>query len=277
MIFQNVILTADVPEVGDPTIVDGFCAWQEISVRRESNVRATPVRVTVRIHALPPGFMVFYSVEPKPGNLPVVVPIDETGEFTLPVNVDWQQNGGQPRTRMQGNDNAEIIIVDPSTSHLTQIEIGLVTRQGRFFLTAHQIWKGWASRNGGDIDFIPSEAVHAYPGARYETIWHGMEEALEPIVEALPHGNAAHQLAPPWDPEFPDPNEDWQSGVVQFFNLVSGTGRVRSESGTNYFVHFRSIKMPGPMKILEPMSPVYFKVNEADTENLKSVSICVPA
>jgi cold shock CspA family protein len=203
--------------------------------------------------------------------------------FTLNVPVKWTE--GVPQTRHPGEDNLDVIFLD-SELRVSDIQVGLVTRKGRFFLTAQRVFEGWArERNEGDMCFIPSRPEFAYPGMDYRETWKDMGEVLSVIGGTV--SDFARTLGTPldipepafWKPIYTPAPKGWQCGIIEFFNAISGTGRILGEDGVRYFVHFSNILSDNPrepVRILEPMSSVFFRSKKLKNTKGPAVRSCKP-
>ena len=200
-------------------------------------------------------------------------------EFTLPVQVQWVD--GVPRTRCPGKDNCDVILVD-SNLRFTDVQVGLISRRGRFFLTGQKIFEGWIRDTGERIEFIPSAPEFAYPGMDYRQTWTNMGEILGimgSLVSDL--GRTSLDIPEPaaWKPFSGPAPTNWQVGTVLYFNAISGTGMILDEDQTRYFVHHSKIILNGdpPVKMLKPMTGVYFRPAKEENTRGPSVRSCKPA
>ncbi len=53
---------------------------------------------------------------------------------------------------------------------------------------------------------------------------------------------------------------DWMSGIVHWFDELSGEGIVKDSDGKNYFVHYSAIESQSSWKTLEDKQKVKFKI-----------------
>jgi hypothetical protein len=200
--------------------------------------------------------------------------------FTLNVPVKWA--GGVPQTRHPGKDNLDVIFFD-SELRFSDIQVGLVTRKGRFFLTAQKVFEGWVREEiEGSMCFIPSRPEFAYPGMNYKGIWKEMGEVLSVIARVTSDfikelGDTPFLTPEPakWIPAQIPEQQKWQRGTVLFFNAITGTGMILGEDEKLYFVHFSSIieEEGALVKMLPPMGGVYFR----GMTNPSMVRSCKPA
>ncbi|MDO8474182.1 MAG: hypothetical protein Q7S62_01415 [bacterium] len=230
----------------------GFASWARISAPKQGD----PIKLVVTA-----GEEAFAIFESRPHTM------GQDG-FTLSVPVRWTDNG--PMTRQKGVDNVDIILLDPNTRHFLDIQVGVVVRGGKFFLTAQKIWQGWIVGSSiEEIQFIPSAPEHAYPGADYASIWRGMGQVMTfvwSLIKDLGEGPGDVHPAiwrPIWTP------------TVLYFNMITGTGSIWVHE-SRYFVHFSVIEGPGPMKVLVPMSAVEVGFTEDPKTHRISVSSCKP-
>ena len=238
-------------------------------------VKGRPVNIQIHIQANGKGIapLVIFGGKPHESNSTSI-------GFTLNVPVNWMDR--VPQTRYPGQDNLDVIFFD-SDLGFSDIQVGLVTRKGRFFLTAQRIFEGWV-REGSEegISFIPSRPEFAYPGSNYKGTWQEMGEVLSAIVritsDVIKVLGAPPLLAPEpakWIPAQMPEEQRWQRGTVLFFNAITGTGMILGEDEKLHFVHFSKIieERENPVKMLTPMGGVYFR----ELANLSMVRSCKPA
>ncbi len=261
------------------------------------------VTVEVRGHKMATGLSVGSSmrwqeiiVEGRPSEIQLVVSVDITGKDliafavfggkeeamggyrVLSVPVRWE--GGIPRTRMTGVDNIDVHLLGYD-GHDLDIQVGLITRKGRFFATAQQVAKGWVVRGRDGYDFVPSDPIHAYPGFSYARIWPRMGEALERVArefgttrQRCEVKRLAEVKRAVWRPSYLPEKHGWLRGAPLFFNMISGTGEIAGlqtltvssigqvedvQIGARYHAHFSNILDGGPVALLEPMRSIYFR------------------
>lgn len=178
--------------------------------------------------------------------------------FALTVPVEWRD--GTPHTRTRGKDNVDVVLVEEN-GHLVNLQVGVVTRAGRFFLTCQEIWAGWFLEDGS---FVPSAWEHNYPGSDYAGMWAGTTQTIQDMVQELGLSlySRGEVQVPDWDPTFPLNQGGWKSGVVLYFNAVTGTGLVHEEDGEDYFIHFSNILESGYLPVLTMGQGVYFRAGE---------------
>ena len=178
--------------------------------------------------------------------------------FALTVPVEWRD--GIPHTRRRGQDNADFILMEEG-GHFVNLQVGIVTRAGRFSLTCQEIWRGWLLEDGS---FVPSAWKYNYPGSDYAGMWAGTAQTIQDMVQELGlflYSRGEVQV-PDWDPTFPPNQESWKSGVVLYFNAVTGTGLVRGEDGEDYFIHFSRILGSEGLPVLAMGQGVHFRVGK---------------
>lgn len=192
------------------------------------------------------------------------------GEYVLSVPVRW--DGGIPVTRQKGVDNIDVILLDEDGPY-TDIQIGLITRKGRFYVTTQRVYKGWITRTRGQrvgevgFELVPTDPIHAYPGCDYANTWRPMGEELIRLARELGTSRPLSRVrqlrevrCAKWAPPLVPVSPGWSRGVVLFFNMITGTGQVEEiGTGERYFVHFNQILEGGPVALLEPMTGVYFR------------------
>ncbi len=263
--FQGVSIEAAGFEVGETRMME-TCAWQEFLPKGRPSVIDLTVSVDTRGEDIIP-FTVFGG-EAKPLQ----------GYDILSVPVRWER--GVPITRMAGVDNTDIHFLGYDGRDL-DIQVGLITRRGRFFVTAQQLAKGWIVRGREGYDFVPTDPVHAYPGFKYSQIWPRMGEAVERVAREFGTSRQkwsvkrlAEVKAAAWRPTYIPERQGWLRGAPLFFNMISGTGVMAElrtilidaagqhledvDVGRKCFVHFSKVPNDGRVPVLEPMKSVYF-------------------
>ncbi len=203
------------------------------------------------------------------------------GECVLSVPVRWDRD--IPLTRQKGVDNIDVILLDEDGPY-TDVQIGLITRRGRFYVTIQQVYKGWITRtrvNGAGrvaFELIPTDPIHAYPGCDYANIWRPMGEELIRMARELGTSRPLSMVRKlsevkvvRWNPPLVSVSSGWSRGVVLFFNMITGTGQIEQVgTGELYFVHFNQILGGDQVPVLEPMTGVYFRP-QAGEHKVKSV------
>lgn len=231
--------------------IAGFASWSEISVPHDRKSIDLMVKA-----ARQEGIHSFAIFESRPR---------EEKEFLLSVPIRRTKDG--PMTRQRGVDNVDIILLDPMSRHFRDIQVGVVVRGGRFYLTAQKIWAGWITGSSAeDLRFVPSAPEHAYPGADYASIWRGMGEVMRFTGALLnEYGEGPIDIAAPsWNPAASStPEQGWKTGTVLYFNMITGTGSIL-DGEEKRFVHFSTIWADGRMKVLKPMSGVLFQLDLAN-------------
>ncbi|HEY5220794.1 MAG TPA: hypothetical protein VIJ29_01420 [Candidatus Paceibacterota bacterium] len=223
--------------------------------------------------SLPEGVRAFWTPCEEGGRMQ---PIPHKNVANLPVHVEWKdvpakpgdRRGEQkkaPHTRTNYQDSLDIILLTPK-GEFVSVEVGLITRNGVFYETCQQIWKGWRVRTRGE----GSETAYSYvPTHRFSTvtpysnIWTGMADGLSAAQEDVTEWEAQNNPAE-WNPPAlstevePDGR---QEAIVLYFNLISSTGRLMTYDGVEYFFHFRDIRkwQKGPISTLGPFDVVTFK------------------
>lgn len=270
--FQGVTIEAAGFEVGETRML-ATCAWQEFHVHgRPRSILDLHVSVDVQGEDLIP-FTVFGG-EARPLR----------GYTTLSVPVRWQK--GVPITRQTGVDNTDVHLLGYDGRDL-DIQVGVITRGGRFFLTAQQLANGWIVRGRDGYDFVPTDPIHAYPGFKYSQIWPKMGEAVEQVAREFGTSRqkwAVKRLAEvrhvEWLPSYIPQREGWLRGAPLFYNMISGTGHIgemqmvavdaarqhvsKVEVGRKCFVHFSKVPSNCLVPVLEPMKMLYFRLGQQE-------------
>jgi hypothetical protein len=243
-----------------------------------------------------------FKVSVVPGDSHATIFVVHSGEEPQVINpyqaqtaivpITWKGNIPQTRDREQNRDCLDIIIMEPD-GWFVDVEVGIITRRGRFYMTAQRIWEGQVVRtreNGKLVStFVPGRALHAYPGAKFEDVWDQLADAV--LAKAKETGASdikSNAFIPTWNPPaLPETNGGgWKAGIVQYFNLVSGTGELVDANGVKYFVHFKNVLPPEgssethlTVPTLTPMSVVLFRPNPEnghERQPLKSVQSVRP-
>lgn len=227
----------------------------------ETLIEGRPASITLAVAANAPVNGLVLAI-----NYGVVKELTVDG-YLLNVGVTW--NGAIPSTRKRYNDNVDIVFLEPDGA-FSDIQVGLVTRDRRFFVTTQQIYKGWITRTRGfrpgevKWEFTPSDPIHAYPGCQYQSIWQDMAGELLSRAQNVGASLQRSRVKPAqWVPPEVQPKPGWLTGVVRYFNLVTGTGVIEHKKGSLFFVHFSTIldknRKPMVFPVLEPMTGVYFR------------------
>ena len=252
MKFMGVKISTDINQ-GEMMLLGG-ATYAQLLVAEGARPKIITLRVSREER---PGIIPFSIFESRPGSM------DSGTEFVLNVPVYWN-NHGVPITRQKGVDNVDIIVLEPTTKYFLDIQVGLITRGGKFFITAQKIWEGWMKgKTMDDLEFIPAQSEHAYPGSDYSAIWVGMGEVMRFTWELISKTAGPLDKATPakWTPRVPTPKTGWVGGTVAYFNMITGTGMV-FEGTQKHFVHFSAIESSNPVKTLPPMAPVEFRVKD---------------
>lgn len=266
---------------GVPCVLPGVGAWAKLEL---NGGHPNEIVLNVGVNDVDCATIGIYMDSTK-GDLPY----EEGPRFTLRVPIVWKN--GIPHTRSaRGNeqDNFDVVIFEPS-AHFTEIQAGLVSRGGALFLTLEKVWRGWIQfRDDGEgketAEFLPSDPEHAYPDADYRRIWDGTDKIVRfagSIVKATIETLGGKFLVPEaasWQPAEISVLDGWKRGTVLYFNFITGTGLILGEDGQRHFVHFRQIIAEGEMKVLSPMSGVYFRPGNPSTPGqLPKVKSCKQA
>lgn len=259
--FLGVTIAVDKGTVGSPELHSAAgMAWAEIiGLGRPSSVRLV------------------ITAAPKEGTTALAVNYGRAERLTsagyvLDVPVSWTD--GIPHTREKYRDNVDVILLE-GDGYFTDVQCGLVTRGGRFFLTAQQVYRGWVTRTRGARvgevawNFTPADQIHAYPGCRYDGIWANMAEEIMAVARET---GASRQLSRVKRAEWVTPDVQlrtgWVAGVVMYYNLVTGTGKVEEVArGGGQFIHHSAVLNPDgspmrPFPFLAPMSGVHFRLRD---------------
>lgn len=276
--FMGVLVT---PPAGKIIVADGISngekvgfGWGQLDVGREERPDVLHLSVT----AQPPTDGVVLAV-----NHGKAERLGEGASYHLNVKVEWRKSN--PFTRIQYNDNVDIIRLWPD-GRFVDVQVGLVTRSGSFFLTAQRVYVGQLvrtrSHRGGPVEWgvVPSHPVHAYPGREYKEIWSAMAGELvrEAQVEKA-SVQRSYTKAVEWKPPAPSSKAGYEFGVTEYFNLITGTGMVwRPKDGERFFFHFSTIheeerKPAKPFPALPPMAGVYFKLEDPPSDPSKAPRI----
>lgn len=194
--------------------------------------------------------------------------------FGLNVPIEWMD--GRPRTRFPGRDNLDVIFIDDNL-YIKDVQIGLVTRKGKFFVTAQVVFRGWIEEEQ-EMCFIPSQSEFAYPGMNYRDIWKNMGEILSVMGRIVTEVTVSLSGAPlekrnpaKWTSALLPEKKSWMRGTVLFFNAVTGTGQILGENGERHFVHFSRVLTDQPVPLLEAGEGVYLRLKDG------KIRSCLPA
>jgi hypothetical protein len=198
---------------------------------------------------------------------------DGAVDFILNVPVTWVERGAKqvPRTRQRDVDNVDILFVEPMLQ-FRDIQVALVTRGERFFVTIQRVYQGIMRIENEEVRFIPSDPTHAYPGMDYAQTWQNMGHVLS-LMTRIVHetiqslGGEALEIPNPseWAPKVIPEVTGWQQGWVEFFNPITNNGRILGSDGNEYFVGANALaEVKGPVKLLSPMKGVYFRVGNQE-------------
>lgn len=244
------------------------CSWAQLLVQG----RPSEIALTIKVERLP-GQQAYAIQAGRVTDL-------NGAEYILRVPVEWRDTPGgfAPQTRKTDVDNVDVIVLGDD-GKLFDLQVALETRSGRFYVSVQQIFKGVIARTRSDGQlvewFVPTDPVHAYPEASYSKIFARMAGEILAIARTR---SAFTQMSrvkgATWAPKYPPKINGWHSGVVEFFNLVTGTGSVRMDDNNKFFVHFTGVldedgKQPLGMPLLEPLQSVYFRLG--DDGRVKSV------
>ena len=192
------------------------------------------------------------------------------------VNVEWTD--GKPHTRQKDKDNFDLVFLKEN-GLFVQLQISIVTRNGRFWLCVQEIWGGAIVKDEGKTVVLPLNAENAYPGADYLGTFKNMGPKVIEFAETnctLENVEAADVQK--WDPAWNGPLSEqmkrngWIRATPTFFNLAIGWGFVLCEDGKPCFIHFNnivdengcSIVSKGEFPVLQPMTCVALKYKESE-------------
>jgi len=197
----------------------------------------------------------------------------------LLVGVKWDGDIPQTRDRESNTDCLDFFVMQPN-GRFVDVEVGLVTRGGKFFISAQRVYEGQAvrTREAGKLvtQLLPGRAIHAYPDSNFQNVWTTLADTvLEKVTTMKASEQKSRAYVPRWNPPtLPQLNGDWMPGVVRYFNSMTGTGELEDGAGKRYFVHYRDILpyrdgQPLPeVPLLTPMSVVQFRF-ESNTRHLR--------
>ena len=258
----------------------------------------------VKFHGRPKELAFYIVPEPKKGFGVVIgkgnraYRYDPGRSLRLTINVNWRENRGVmvPRTRKKNEDNLDVIFID-ETGRFIQIQILLCCRGEKVWVACQEIYEGHLVRttvakakeagmeyrdlSGGKAGFVvPMSSVHSGPHGEYLAQFYPAKKFFEIAVEEGAYDSRQLCQVNPakWDPDFPDPSlapgEDWEVGIVSFFNAILGLGKLITidAEGNQQMIHvyFSAIEdsdgtrvvEKGLFPILKRMQPVAFKAKE---------------
>lgn len=205
---------------------------------------------------------------------------ESTAKMSIKVPVTWID--GKPKTRNPGFDNLDVIFIDEEMK-IKDVQVGIITRRGKFILTAQVVYNGWV-RGNEEMCFIPSRPEFAYPGMNYRETWKNMGEIVSAmgrmttdIAKDLGVPLEEHEPAE-WIPASIPEIKNWKRGTVAYFNGITGTGMIIGEDGAKVFVHFKNIiTEKGVTGVLLPMTGVYYRPNVPAIDEKPCAISCKPA
>lgn len=196
---------------------------------------------------------------------------------TLEVPVQWKgQPNEYPFTREKDVDNVDIILLD-ADGNFINVQVSLVTCGHDFYVGLQQVYRGHVVRtHGGRFDFVPTDAIHAYPGCNYGEIWQTMSESLASVAKEEEASMQKSRVRPArWQSAYNLPErKGWSQGTVGYYNFVTRFGQILEQVGDDeyesYFVHFTNLldektgnkPSKSTLLVFEPGRPVYFKKGE---------------
>jgi cold shock CspA family protein len=205
----------------------------------------------------------------------IVTDVTWGGIPSFEVTVEWISD--RPHTRQKEKDNFDLIFLKKD-GFFVQLEISIVTRNGRFWLCVQEIFGGTFAENGlSDIVALPLYAENNYPGVDYlKMCKEAAPELLEFVAQHCQMIDVIMVGVPAWEPKWAHPLSEpmkkngWVRAVIKYFNVVIGYGFVLCEDGKTCFVHFsnivdefgRPIVSKGEFPLLSPMSGVAVKYKE---------------
>lgn len=242
-------------------------------------VRDRPDSVTLRIGAKGNGV----SPIAIQAGIPHEYANDLAYDLTVPVSRKIVNNVWVPHTRVQNQDNVDIIVVDGNL-YFEDIQVSLLTRKGRFYIAVQRVYAGWMRIVEDEVHFVPSDSVYAYPGADYRGTWKNMGQVLatmtrvtHAVLETL-GGRLPDVASATWQPKEVQKLGGWSRGHLLFFNPITNYGHLLGEDGNKYFVYGNNlVDVRGPVHLLEPMAPVYYRPGQQDEGKLPSAKSCKPA
>ena len=170
--------------------------------------------------------------------------------FVMPI--EWE--GTIPKTRIKhpesgkGLDNCDVIFLDTRANY-TDVQFGIVTRGGRFYLTVQIVYRG-SVRFPADNPIFTGDTLFNFPGSDYGRTWDKMGEMVVRL------GRMVHDVTialgykldmptyPEWRPAEVAAANGFLGGTVLYHNMVTGTGSILGMDNKKYFVHFSRLRVP---------------------------------
>ncbi len=207
----------------------------------------------------------------------------------IEVPIEWNNMNGVtvPHTRARNVDNADIVLLLNSGAFM-QLQVSVLTRGGKFFLSVQEIWAGEILEFEGDAGSLGSCMVgdkaytvsplwseQAYPGASYLKTMRNMGPKIVALATEFDNCDIAAVSELPvvgWDPPaFPEGDKGWVGGVVTFFNPIV-MGRALLEDGTDVYINLQAILnkdgMPemsrGGFPLLQPKQQILLRWKKGD-------------
>jgi hypothetical protein len=240
-------------------------------------------QVVVPTYKRPSRIELVIGIKADAGDTTLVVQNERVAQaylYTLTVPVEW--DGDIPHTRQRGRDNVDVIRLLPNGRFLN-FGVGLVTHRSHFFITIQKVYAGHVVRTRQGLDFVPTDGIHAYPGATYSGIWSTIAEELETVAQ---DEDATRQRSRvkigQWDPPEVPELSGWRRGVVLYYNLITRTGRIKDvDTDEVFYVYWRQIltEDTSALPVLHPMMGVHYRPNDQPTREgqLRSVKSIKPA
>lgn len=185
---------------------------------------------------------------------------DAPYSFVMPV--EWADP--IPSTRIKhptsgkGYDNCDVIFLDTRANY-TDVQFGIVTRGGRFYLTMQVVFRG-SVRFEDDNPLFIGDTPFSFSGGDYGRTWDRMGEMVARLGRMVHAVTVAlgSELEMPTYPEWREAEvtaaNGCLGGTVLYHNMITGTGSLLGQDGKKYFVHFSNLRVPSDSG--QPMMPV---------------------
>ena len=212
---------------------------------------------------------------------------DAPFDFQMPVK--WE--GTIPSTRIKhpesgkGHDNCDVIFLDTRANY-TDVQFGIVTRGGRFYLTMQVVFRGSVRFQDDNPVFI-GDTPFSFPGGDYGRTWDRMGEMVarlgrmvRDVTESL-----GFELEAPTYAEWQEVNVETTNGrlggTVLYYNLITGTGNLLGVDGKEYFVHFSKLRVDDNGRLTVPIGMAFLESGQGvqivpgGSENRVRADICL--
>lgn len=273
----------------------GINAWAPLCLKFQAKTLGFHIK-----HQLAPGIRLLYCQKGK-----ILYDVTNTPVPLFEVGIEWV--GQTPKTTTgTGNYDVSLVMIDGEGTFI-QLEVGVTTRGGRFWLSFQEVYAGQIARTTkakaetlsvetiavGDVAgmAVPLYAENARPdekadfltsnGMVHGVIAYGIENGFSKTLSRCSIGK--------WEPvpvELPPQMEKngWVKATVLFFNLVWGQGFAILTDGTVCHLHRskiqdeqgRSLESKGEFPQLNPMTEIFIRYPKGEKGGWSATAIRNP-